>query len=154
MVLRHGGQITIDKESRDPSLTGWGQLSHVWKMFLDRQSRAPCQSTGPPLSPSYTGRHLFPPPLEHFFDHRRALAHLRTAHLDGRHPVCRRLLRPRLHFLRPSCLEGLEQINPLLLPHGSQAPCETGPESAKTAQLPPRPPGLGCQLAWCSHSRY
>lgn len=63
------------------------------------------------------------PPLEFFFNHRRALAHLRIACLDGRHPVRRRALRTRptnpclrFHFLRPECLGVMEHVSPIHFP--------------------------------------
>lgn len=83
------------------------------------------------------------PLLEHIFDHRWALAHLQAACLDNCHPVRRRLCKPQLtisclhlHSLHPSCLEGLEQVSPILLP-----PWQPGTLiSNKHGQNLPQPP--------------
>ena len=63
------------------------------------------------------------PPLELTLNYRRALAHLRTAHLDDQHPVRRRLQRNRptapslrLQYFRSECLKNLEHIDLIRFP--------------------------------------
>ena len=63
------------------------------------------------------------PPMVLILNYQRALAHLRLARLDDRHPVRRRLYKSRptapslrMHSFRPECLKNLEQIDPVLFP--------------------------------------
>lgn len=157
-MLRQGGQVTIDKESRDPSPTGvravFSCLENVFRQVL--QGSLPIYRTIPVPILHWEAAI---PLLEHIFDHRWALAHLQAACLDNCHPVRRRLCKPQLtisclhlHSLHPSCLEGLEQVSPILLPPWQPGTLISNKHGQNLPQPPDYlPPGVQVFQTWAAN---
>lgn len=85
------------------------------------------------------------PPMELILNYQRALAHLRTARLDDRHPVRRRLQKDRptapslrLHSFRSECLKNLEQIDAVLFPPWNPETQQGGPRVCQSRESAPQ----------------
>lgn len=85
------------------------------------------------------------PPMELILNYQRARAHLRTARLDDRHPVRRRLQKDRptapslrLHSFRSECLKNLEQIDPVFFPLWNPETQRGGPRICQSRESAPQ----------------